>query len=51
MENGASVEELIFDVTFSGLSEEDYLYLISMAESIKARSEAERTLDRIRAAS
>ena len=44
-------ENLVIDVTFSGFSEDDYLYLISMAKDIKARSEAERTLDRIRAAS
>lgn len=53
MEHGATDREdtLVFDVTFSGFTEEDYLFLVSMAKDIKARSEAERTLDRIRAAS
>ena len=51
MEQHATVEELTFDVTFTGMTDEDYLYLISMAKTIKARSEAERTFARIRAVS
>ena len=51
MERSATVEELTFDVTFTGMTEEDYLYLISMAKSIKAKAEAERTYARIRAVS
>lgn len=53
MEHGATDREdtLVFDVTFSGFTEEDYLFLISMAKDIKARSEAERTYARIRAVS
>jgi hypothetical protein len=50
MENSAIGEmesSLEFDVIFSGMTVEDYRFLISMAKSIKARTEAEKTLDRL----
>ena len=45
MEHSATDNEdmLVFDVKFSGLTDEDYRYLISLAKSMKARSEAART--------